>query len=185
MKSGRGRQRVGVALLLLGGLLLLLTVRNPEFEPSSGLRAPIEAGKATVEVPSPGRYVAYFEPDEGCTNLSTSTAVVSMGELTAVRVEPVSERFRRYEFEGRCASAIAVYGIPAAGEVTVSTPSAVAGVANLHPAAVALYPADDLPTAPDWSMAWVFGPLLAVGLALVVSGSLQARRWRTATGLTR
>jgi hypothetical protein len=70
-----------------------------------------------------------------------------------------------------------VHAIPRAGEVIV-TPQGV------DEGQVAMYPADDLPTAIDWSMAWVFVPLIVGGVTLITVGSLQWRRWKKAVGGT-
>jgi hypothetical protein len=160
---------VGVALVLLGGVLLLLTLRNPSFDPARLLRAPIDEGTAAVDIPAAGDYVVSTEgPD-----CSTTGGVELVQEGQEAVQKSSSPTFRSYEYGGLCGTSLGVYPVPASGIWTAVTPPTLGG--NLT-----AYPENDPPTRVDSGPLWVALPLIAAGLVVSIVGFMQRRRWRRA-----
>jgi hypothetical protein len=175
MKTGRLAQTLGLVLLPIGLLLLVGTIRNPVFDPTAANRAPLELGLARLDVSGPGDFVVYFETAD-C-RLPTNPDLVRLGETPLPPIANREPRFRQYDTDALCGQAASVHAVPRAGEVVV-TPG------GIDDGRVALYPADDLPVAIDWSMAWIFVPFSLGGATLLVVGSVRWRRWKKAAGAT-
>jgi hypothetical protein len=169
-QSGTAAISLGLLVVFIGGVLVLLSIRNPSFDPTQATRAPADEGSASVEVAQPGDYVVYLETPD-CS--SSSVQLVQTGQTETRSGPPPGGWAQAYDFDSRCGVVDGVYGLPTSGEWTAMTPM-VAG------AYVALYPSGDPPTRVDAAPIWIGGVLLILGGALFARGMVQHRRWQRA-----
>jgi len=169
MNSGAGRIVLGVVLLIGGGVLLLGTLRNPVFDPATGLRSSVDEGTAAVEVFAAGQYALYLE-SEDCSTAEIELSRV--GEPSVSLTALADPRFQSYRYEGLCGQPVGVATISDAG---LWTAALTAPDGNL-----VLYPADEPPINVDWELSWVFVPMLIAGTAVLALGLLERNRWRRA-----
>ncbi len=147
-------------MLVAGAIVLLLTVRNPSFDPDGdSLRQELdESGYTKVGINRSGRYVAaldFYGPAGGLTWAPRPTATDGKTAEVAEFVSSPIAGFEVLELDE--------------GDWTFVSPGA-AGATLL------VFSADDPPTRIDWGTAIVFVPLLGAGVALTVTGMVQRRR---------
>jgi hypothetical protein len=163
---------LGLIAFLIGSVLVVYTVRNPSFDPSQALRAPILELGAAFEVPQSGDYVAYVE-STGCGG-SASIEFVQVGQPVAESLWQPSGDFPIYSHDALCGTPVGVFALPTIGKWTATTTRVDGGK-------VALYPADDPPDHVLAGPVWIGGLLVLVGAVLLARGLMQHRRWRRST----
>lgn len=166
--SGARRCALGIVLLLFGGVLLVLAIRRPLFDPALARRSTVLGGAAPVEVASAGDYAVYLE-DRACTAAPVELRRVGHRPVSVVPLD--LEGFTVYEFDDRCAQPLGVASLPSGGLWS-------AGVPAPDGARLAVYPADAPPSTTDWRLSWLFVPVLAIGLVTTVQGGVRHARQR-------
>jgi hypothetical protein len=173
-KTGAGAVALGSVLTVVGALMLIFTVRNPVFDPAPGLRFPVDEGTAAVEVAEPGNYAVYLQAPE-C--LIEPVRFERVGERPVALGPITDERFVRFDDAGRCAQPVGTVPVPVAGLWTASLGTTTAALAE-EDVDLVLFPADVSPSSIEWELAWVFVPAFVLGVALLVQGIRDHRRWR-------
>jgi hypothetical protein len=159
MRTSEWLVPLGICLLVVGGIVLLLTVRNPTFDVNGGSRYTLEAGRTTVDITRSGRYVPAI--DRGPTG---SLGIAPIPTDTNGDVAEVADLAN---------GPLMGFNAFVLGEGTWTFDSP----ANANTdATLVVFSADDPPSRIDWGIAIVFVPLLGAGAALTVAGLVQRRR---------
>lgn len=159
---------VGVMLLLIGGVLILLTFRNPSFDPGGMSRAPLDESTATIEVADPGYYVAYVETADCSSALVQFT---QSGQPIAQSTPSSAARYPQYHGAGGCGTPLGLYSLTAAGTWTAASQPPLTGT-------VAFYRDGDPPSRVDMATLWFGVVFLLVGGGVTAWAMTQRRRWK-------
>lgn len=171
-KDGSLPLGIGVVLLLIGGVLVLLGLRNPNLDPSGMSRAPITEGTGVVVADRAGFYVAFLEDDCNKTSGATTVQFTQAGQPVAQSTPASSLQFSGYTYDGRCAGPIGLYSFTAPGDWTAASLD--------QPATgyIAVYRKGARPTRVDTGTLWVAGAFVVLGGGLTTFALVQRRRWR-------
>jgi hypothetical protein len=161
---------IGVVCLLIGGVLLMLTLRNPSFDPGGMSRVAMDEGTATVDVAEPGYYVAYIETAD-CS--SSFVQFTQPGQPVAQSTPAASARYPRYQGAEDCGIPLGLYALTASGPWIAASQLPLTGN-------VAFYLDDDPPGRIDMATLWFGVTILVIGGAVTGMGLVQRRRWKQA-----
>ncbi len=158
---------IGIALLFIGGVLLLLTFRSPSFDPDGATRAPMTEGRATIDVAEAGYYVAYVETTDCRGGFVQFT---QPGQPVAQSTPAAGSRYPEYRRGDMCGTALGLYALTAPGTWTAESQLPLTGN-------IAFYLQDRRPTRIEAGTLWIGVGFLVAGAAVGAYGFTQRRRW--------